>query len=163
MYRIDLNSDLGESFGAYKIGLDDRIIPLVSSANVACGLHAGDPTVMSKTVALCKNNGASVGAHPGFPDLMGFGRRNMNMSPADVKAMTTYQIGALDAFCKSQGVTLRHVKPHGALYNMAAKDEKLSAAICEAVYEYNPGLILLGLSGSLMLSEAKKIGLPCAC
>ncbi len=163
MYRIDLNSDLGESFGAYKIGLDDRIIPLVSSANVACGLHAGDPTVMSKTVALCKNNGASVGAHPGFPDLMGFGRRNMNMSPADVKAMITYQIGALDAFCKSQGVTLRHVKPHGALYNMAAKDEKLSAAICEAVYEYNPGLILLGLSGSLMLSEAKKIGLPCAC
>ena len=162
MYTVDLNSDLGESFGAYTIGMDEGVIPLVSSANVACGFHAGDPSVMSHTVALCKANGVSVGAHPGFPDLQGFGRRNMNMSPADVKAMMIYQVGALDAFCKSQDVPLRHVKPHGALYNMAAKDEALARAICEAVYEYDKKLILMGLSGSKMLTEAEKLGLPYA-
>ena len=162
MYTVDLNSDLGESFGAYTRGMDEGVIPLVSSANVACGFHAGDPSVMSHTVALCKANGVSVGAHPGFPDLQGFGRRNMNMSPADVKAMMIYQVGALDAFCKSQDVPLRHVKPHGALYNMAAKDEALARAICEAVYEYDKKLILMGLSGSKMLTEAEKLGLPYA-
>jgi len=162
MYTVDLNCDLGESFGAYTIGMDESIIPLISSANVACGLHAGDPSVMSRTVALCKANGVSVGAHPGFPDLQGFGRRNMNMSPSDVKAIMTYQIGALDAFCKSQNVALRHVKPHGALYNMAAKDEALAKAICQAIYEYDKKLILVGLSGSKMLTEAEKAGLPYA-
>jgi len=162
MYRVDLNSDLGESYGAYKIGRDEDIIPLVSSANVACGFHAGDPDVMAKTVAACKKSGISIGAHPGFADLAGFGRRNMNVSPSELKNMIIYQIGALDAFCKSAGIKLRHVKPHGAMYNMAAKDEKLARAICEGIYEYNGSLVLLGLANSEMLKQAKLIGLPCA-
>lgn len=162
MYAIDLNSDLGESFGAYKIGMDEQVIPLISCANIACGFHAGDPAVMSKTVEICKANGTHIGAHPGFPDLQGFGRRNMAVSPADVKAFVTYQIGALDAFCRSKGVKLEHVKPHGALYNMAAKDEKIAQAICSAVYEYNSNLILLALSGSQMIKKAAEIGLPWA-
>ena len=162
MYKIDLNSDLGESFGAYKIGRDADIISLVSSANVACGFHAGDPTVMAKTIALCKERGTAAGAHPGFNDLVGFGRRNMAVSPEDAANMITYQVGALDAFCKSQGVKMQHVKPHGALYNMAAKDSALSAAICKAIYNYNPELILMGLANSKMIEEAKKIGLPYA-
>ena len=162
MYAIDLNSDLGESYGAYKMGNDAELIPLVSSANVACGFHAGDPTIMAKTAALCKAHGASIGAHPGYPDLQGFGRRNLNVSPADVKNLILYQVGALDAFCKSVGVKLRHVKPHGALYNMAARDAALSRAICEGIQAFDPALILLGLSGSEMLRQAKEIGLPCA-
>ena len=162
MYYVDLNSDLGESFGSYKIGNDEGVIPLISSANVACGAHAGDPDVMAKTAELCKKSGISMGAHPGFFDLMGFGRRNMSVSPAEAKNLITYQIGALDAFAKSKGIKLCHVKPHGALYNMAAKDKKLAMAIAEAVYEYNPKLILLGLSGSEMLKAAEEIGLPYA-
>ena len=162
MYKIDLNSDLGESFGAYKIGSDADVIPLISSANVACGFHAGDPAVMAKTAKLCKDSGCALGAHPGYPDLVGFGRRNMAVSPADVKAMTTYQIGALDAFCKAQGIRMQHVKPHGAMYNMAAKDEKLALAICEGIYEVDKNLILLGLSGSKLLWAAGETGLPYA-
>lgn len=162
MYSIDLNSDLGESYGAYKMGRDGDIIPLVSSANVACGFHAGDPDVMAKTVALCKETGAAVGAHPGYPDLVGFGRRNMNVSPAEAKNMIIYQVGALDAFCKAAGVKLQHVKPHGALYNMAAKDAALARAICEGIYEYDPSLIILGLANSEMINQAKMIGLPYA-
>lgn len=159
MYSIDFNSDLGESFGAYKMGMDEDIIPLISSANVACGFHAGDPTVMAKTVALCKKSGTEVGAHPGFYDIMGFGRRNMSVAPQDVKNMIIYQVGAIDAFCKAAGLKLGHVKPHGALYNMAAKDEKLATAICEGVYEYDSSLILLGLANSQMLKCAEKVGL----
>ena len=162
MYKIDLNSDLGESFGAYKIGADADVIPLISSANVACGFHAGDPLVMAKTVELCKSTGTALGAHPGYPDLVGFGRRNLAASPAEVKAMVTYQIGALDAFCKAAGVKLQHVKPHGAMYNMAAKDEALAKAICEAIYEYDPQLILMGLANSQMITQAKAMGLPAA-
>ncbi len=162
MFSVDLNSDLGESFGAYKIGRDEEVIPLVSSANVACGFHAGDPSIMAKTAALCKENGIAMGAHPGFCDLVGFGRRNMNVAPIDVKNMILYQVGALDAFCKAQGIKLQHVKPHGALYNMAAKDAALAKAICEAVYEYDPSLILMGLAGSEMIVQAKAIGLPYA-
>lgn len=162
MYKIDLNSDLGESFGAYKLGMDNAIIPLVSSANVACGFHAGDPLVMDKTVALCKASGSAIGAHPGYPDLVGFGRRNVAASPAEVKAMVTYQIGALDAFCKAAGIRLQHVKPHGAMYNMAAKDAELAKAICQAIFEYDKELILMGLAGSRMLTEAKAMGLKCA-
>ncbi len=162
MYKIDLNSDLGESFGAYKIGMDDAVIPLISSANVACGFHAGDPLVMDKTVALCKSTDTAIGAHPGYPDLVGFGRRNLAASPAEVKAMVTYQIGALDAFCKSAGIKMQHVKPHGAMYNMAAKDEALAKAICEAIYAYDKDLILMGLAGSQMLVQAKSMGLKCA-
>ena len=162
MYKIDLNSDLGESFGAYKLGMDNAIIPLVSSANVACGFHAGDPLVMEKTVALCKESGSAIGAHPGYPDLVGFGRRNLAASPAEVKAMVTYQIGALDAFCKSAGMKMQHVKPHGAMYNMAAKDEALAKAICEAIYEYDKDLILMGLANSQMITQAKAMGLKAA-
>ena len=160
MKQVDLNCDLGESFGNYTCGLDAEVIPHISSANVACGFHASDPLVMMKTVALAKRYGVSVGAHPGYPDLVGFGRRNMTVSPVELKAMVQYQIGALQAFCKAQGVALRHVKPHGAMYNMAAKDRKLADAICEAIGEVDSSLILLGLSGSQMLEAAKETGLP---
>ena len=162
MYSVDLNSDLGESFGAYTIGRDQDIIPLVSSANVACGFHAGDPTVMAKTVQLCKIHHAAIGAHPGFNDLVGFGRRNMTISPADAKNMIIYQVGALDAFCKANGLKMQHVKPHGALYNMAAKDAALARAICEGIYEIDSSLIMLGLANSEMITAAKEIGLPYA-
>lgn len=162
MYKIDLNSDLGESFGAYKLGMDDALIPLISSANVACGFHAGDPLVMERTAAMCRETGTAIGAHPGYPDLVGFGRRNLAASPAEVKAMVTYQIGALDAFCRAKGLKMQHVKPHGAMYNMAARDEALAKAICQAVYEYDRELILMGLAGSQMLVQAKAMGLRCA-
>lgn len=162
MVFADLNSDLGESFGAYKIGEDDRIIPLVSSVNIACGWHAGDPLVMQKAVALAKEHGVSIGAHPGFPDLMGFGRRNMNATPAEVKAYIQYQVGALYAFCRAAGVKLHHVKPHGAMYNMAGADSKLARAVAEAVAEIDDSLILLALSGSEMIRAANEIGLPSA-
>ena len=162
MKKVDLNCDLGESFGNYTCGMDASVIPHISSANVACSFHAGDPLVMQKTVALAAKHGTAVGAHPGFPDLVGFGRRNMAVSPLELKAMVIYQIGALKAFCHSQGVTLQHVKPHGAMYNMAAKDRKLADAICEAIAEVDDSLILLGLSGSEMLKAAKAKGLRCA-
>ncbi len=162
MYKIDLNCDLGESFGAYTLGLDSQVLPHISSANVACGFHAADPVVMSKTVQLAKAAGVAVGAHPGYPDLQGFGRRNMVIPPNDVKAMVQYQIGALLAFCKANGIAMQHVKPHGALYNMAGKDEALALAICEGIAQVDDSLILLGLSGSKMLSAAKTVGLRAA-
>jgi UPF0271 protein len=162
MYRVDLNSDLGESFGHYTLGMDERVIPLISSANVACGYHASDPVVMEKTIGLAKEAGIRVGAHPGFPDLMGFGRRNMNVTPAEAKAYTLYQLGALDAFCKAKGVKMQHVKPHGALYNMAAKDYALAKAICEAIAEYDKDLIVLALCGGQLLQAAKDLGLRAA-
>lgn len=160
--KIDLNCDLGESFGNYKIGMDEEVIKCISSANIACGFHASDPLVMEKTVALAKENGVKVGAHPGFPDLVGFGRRNMNVSPKELKAMVVYQIGALNAFCKARGIKMNHVKPHGAMYNMAAKDERLAFAIAEAVAQMDDSLFLVGLSGSELLKAAKKVGLKCA-
>lgn len=159
---IDLNCDLGESFGAYKMGLDEEVLPYVTSANIACGFHGGDPLVMEKTVALCKKYGVRAGAHPGFPDLVGFGRRNMSLSPKEVKASVMYQIGALKAFCNGAGIRLCHLKPHGALYNMAAKDYELAKAICQAVKEVDNSLILLALSGSEMLRAAKDTGLLAA-
>lgn len=162
MNKIDLNCDLGESFGAYKIGLDSEVIPFISSANVACGYHASDPVVMSKTVKMCKEYGVHIGAHPGFPDLLGFGRRNMNVSPSDAKAYVMYQIGALDAFCKANRVKIQHIKPHGALYNMAGKDYNLAKAICEGIYEINSAYILLGPSGSILLKAAEDTGLRSA-
>ena len=162
MFRVDLNSDLGESFGRYMLGMDDKIIPLITSANVACGYHASDPVVMEKTIALAKEAGIRVGAHPGFPDLMGFGRRNMNVSPAEAKAYTLYQLGALDGFCRAAGVKLQHVKPHGAFYNMAAKDYKLSVAICEAIKNFDKDLIVLALSGGELAKAAKDMGLRTA-
>lgn len=162
MVKVDLNCDLGESFGNYKCGLDEEVIKYISSANIACGFHASDPLVMAKTVAMAKEYGVSAGAHPGYPDLVGFGRRNMNIAPKEVKAMVQYQVGALMAFCKANGIKMQHVKPHGAMYNMAGKDEALAAAICEGIYEVDPELILLGLSGSQMLIAAKKTGLKSA-
>ena len=162
MNKIDFNCDLGESFGNYKLGLDEEVIKYISSANIACGYHASDPLVMSQSVKSAKENGVAVGAHPGFPDLMGFGRRNMSVQPNEAKAYVQYQVGALSAFCRANGVKLCHVKPHGALYNMAGKDYALSKAICEGIYEINPDIILLGLSGSQMLKAAADTGLRCA-
>lgn len=162
MYKVDLNSDLGESFGSYTIGMDDQIIEHVSSVNIACGWHGGDPMVMEKTVAAAKNYGTAIGAHPGFNDLVGFGRRNMAVSPEEAKAYTKYQIGALMAFATSHGVRLQHVKPHGALYNMAAVDYKLARAISEAIYEVDKDLIFLALANSQMATAAKDVGLKVA-
>lgn len=159
MYNVDLNSDLGESFGNYTLGMDEEILKFVSSANVACGWHAGDALVMEETVALAKKYGTAVGAHPGFPDLMGFGRRNMAVTPEEAKAYVKYQLGALKAFTDSHGIKVQHVKPHGALYNMAAVDEKLAKAMCEAVYEVDKDIIFMGLAGSKMITAAEEIGL----
>lgn len=160
--KIDLNSDLGESFGAYKIGMDDKVLPLVTSANIACGFHAGDPSVMKKTVDLAVKSGAALGAHPGYPDLVGFGRRKMAVSPADVYAMVVYQVGALSAFAKAAGTRLQHVKPHGAMYNMAAKDPALAEAIAQAIYDVDPKIILFALAGSESVKAAEKVGLKVA-
>ena len=162
MYQVDLNSDLGESFGRYTIGNDEKIIPLITSANVACGYHASDPVVMTQTIQRAKEAGIGIGAHPGLPDLMGFGRRSMAISNEEAKAYTLYQISALGGMCKAAGVKLQHVKPHGALYNMAAKDYDLSKAICEAIYEYDKDLIVMGLSGSEMIKAAHDCGLKAA-
>ena len=162
MYQVDMNSDLGESFGAYTIGLDSEVIQFVSSVNIACGYHAGDPLVMDKTVAAAKAAGVAVGAHPGYPDLMGFGRRNMNCSPKEVKAYVQYQLGALLAFTAAHGVKLQHCKPHGALYNMAGKNPELAMAIAEAVVSVDRDIILLGLAGSKMLEAGRQVGLRVA-
>ena len=162
MYSVDLNSDLGESFGNYKLGMDEEILKYVSSANIACGWHAGDAVVMENTVSLAKANGVAVGAHPGFPDLVGFGRRNMVETAEEAKAYTKYQLGALLAFTQSYGLKIQHVKPHGAFYNMAAVDEKLAAAICEGVYDVDKTIILMGLAGSKMITAAENVGLKAA-
>lgn len=145
---IDLNSDVGESFGRYELGLDKEVIPLISSANIACGFHAGDPGVMRRTVSLAKQHGAGVGAHPGLPDLLGFGRRAMAITPQEVKDYVAYQVGALTAFARMQDVQVQHVKPHGALYNMAGKNTALWEAAAEAISELNKDLILVVLAGS---------------
>lgn len=160
--RADLNSDIGESFGRYTLGMDERIIPLVSSVNAACGFHAADPCVMEETVERAVTAGAAVGAHPGFPDLMGFGRRNMQLSPTEARAYVLYQLGALDAFLRARGQRMQHVKPHGALYNMAAKDPVLARAICEAVLAFDRELIVLALSGGALYRTAKELGLRTA-
>lgn len=162
MKTVDLNCDLGESFGAYTIGRDSDVIPLISSANIACGWHAGDAVVMSKTVKAAAETGIAVGAHPGFPDLVGFGRRNMTVTPAEAKAYIQYQVGALNAFCTAEGLRMQHVKPHGSLYNMAAKDATLARAICEGIASISDNLILMGLSGSLMADAAAAVGIPFA-
>ncbi|EMR06841.1 hypothetical protein C772_00977 [Bhargavaea cecembensis DSE10] len=161
-YQVDLNCDMGESFGAYTMGNDEQILDLITSANVACGFHAGDPSVMKKTVRMAMEKGVGIGAHPGTPDLAGFGRRAMAISAEEAYDLTMYQIGALDAFIRSEGGVMQHVKPHGALYNMAAKDALLSDAVAEAVYAVNPELILFGLSGSELIRAGEKIGLRTA-
>ncbi|WP_244833893.1 5-oxoprolinase subunit PxpA [Clostridium sp. BJN0001] len=162
MIKVDLNSDLGESFGRYSLGSDDNIIPLISSANVACGFHASDPVVMKNTIKLAKESNIGIGAHPGFPDLMGFGRRKMDITSEEAFSYTMYQIGALYSFCKSEKVRLSHVKPHGAFYNMAAEDYDLSKAICEAIYKFDKNIILLGRSNSMLIKAAEDTGLKAA-
>jgi len=147
VHRIDLNSDIGESFGNYKLGLDEEVIPLISSANLACGFHAGDPHVMKHTISMAKEHGTAVGAHPGFPDLMGFGRRRMDASLSEIQDFVVYQVGALQAFAACQGMRLQHVKPHGALYNMAVKDPRITEALTAVLSKLDPGLILLALAG----------------
>jgi UPF0271 protein len=145
--HIDMNSDVGESFGNYKLGLDEEVIPLISSANIACGFHAGDPAVMKRTIAIAKENGVALGAHPGFPDLIGFGRRAMDTSLAEINDYVTYQIGALQAFATAQGVKLQHVKPHGALYNMAVQNLEIWDAVAQAMAAIDPDLVLFVLAG----------------
>ena len=159
---IDLNSDLGESFGRYDLGCDEKLVPLLTSVNAACGFHAGDPLVMRKTVRLAKEAGVSVGAHPGFDDLQGFGRRNIVLSYDELYACVLYQVGALDAFVKAEGMKLAHVKPHGAMYNMACKDKGMSEAICRAVKDYDPGLIVLAQESGLLYQTAVETGLRAA-
>lgn len=162
MYKVDLNCDLGESFGNYRIGSDEEVIPYISSANIACGFHASDPVVMDNTVELCKKYNVSVGAHPGLADLVGFGRRKMDISCREAKLIVQYQIGALDSFCRARDIKMNHVKLHGALYNMAARDLELASSICEGIYEVNPDLVLLALSGSRMIEAAQNTGLKSA-
>ena len=162
MFKVDLNSDLGESFGNYKLGCDEEVTKFVSSVNVACGFHAGDPLVMMKTLGLAKQNGAAVGAHPGYPDLQGFGRRKMDCTPAELKAYTLYQLGALDAFCRAAGLRMQHVKPHGMMYNTIAVDEVRAMAVAEAIAEFDSSLIFLALAGSKMITAAEKCGLKTA-
>ncbi len=163
MFKVDLNSDLGESFGAYRIGCDEDVLGEVTSANVACGWHAGDPVVLDRTLALAKAKGVAVGAHPGYPDLLGFGRRDMKLSPDEEYAYTLYQLGAFAAFVKRHGSEVQHLKAHGAMYNAAGKDIVLAQAICRAVKDFDPNIILLGLSGSKLIEAAQEMGLKAAC
>jgi UPF0271 protein len=160
--RIDLNSDLGESFGAWTMGHDEALMPSLTSANVACGFHAGDPSVMRRTVALAKRHGVAVGAHPGFPDLPGFGRRDMHLTAQEVEDLVLYQLAAIAGVAHAEGVQLQHVKAHGALYNMAARDHTLARAIARAVAAFDATLILFGLPKSALLSEGAAAGLRVA-
>jgi UPF0271 protein len=160
--RIDLNSDLGESFGPWPMGQDAALMASISSANVACGFHAGDPGAMRATVALAKASGVAVGAHPGFPDLVGFGRRELKATPHEVEDFVIYQVAALAGIAATQGVTLQHVKAHGALYNMACRDRTLADAIATAVAKFDRRLILFGLPNSALLHAGKAAGLPVA-
>jgi UPF0271 protein len=162
LQKIDLNADCGESFGAWTLGRDDELLALVSSANVACGMHAGDPRVMEETVGLCRRLGVAIGAHPGYPDLQGFGRRALSLSPEEVRAFVLYQVGALAAFCRANEMPLVHLKAHGALYNAAARDPALARAIAGAAWAFNPRTILLAQSGSAMVEAGREIGLRVA-
>ncbi|KQL54256.1 lactam utilization protein LamB [Heyndrickxia shackletonii] len=162
MTKVDLNCDMGESFGAYKLGRDEEILDFITSANIACGFHAGDPATIRKTVQLAMEKNVGIGVHPGLQDLVGFGRRSMQISPQEAYDLVVYQIGAIYAFAKSEGGKIQHVKPHGALYNMAAKSAPLSEAIAEAIYKVDPELILFGLAGGELVKAGKKIGLRTA-
>lgn len=162
MQTIDLNCDMGEAFGNYPMPNDDILLDHITSANIACGFHAGDPEVMQHTVSMAIKKGVAIGAHPGLPDLQGFGRREMKISANEAYQITIYQIGALYGFVKAAGGKLHHVKAHGALYNMAAKDANLANAIVQAVHDFDPTLILYALAGSEMINLAKKSGLTTA-
>jgi UPF0271 protein len=160
--KIDLNCDLGESFGRYSLGADDAIMAHITSANIACGFHAGDASVMQATVRLARQYAVAVGAHPGWPDLQGFGRRKMDIDPDEAEAMVLYQIGALAAFARAEGCQLRHVKPHGELYNQASKERVLALAIARAVKRFSSELILVGLAGSELVAAGLEVGLDVA-
>lgn len=160
--RIDLNADLGESFGPWPMGQDERLMTSITSANVACGFHAGDPTVMRRTVALAARHGVRIGAHPGFPDLVGFGRRELQATPEEVEDFVLYQVSALAGVASAAGVRLQHCKAHGALYNMAVRNRPLADAIARAVAAFDPSLVLLGLPGSALLEAGEAAGLPVA-
>jgi UPF0271 protein len=160
--KIDINCDLGESYGVFKIGNDEKIMPHITSANIACGFHAGDPTTIAHTVSIAKKHGVAVGAHPSYPDIMGFGRREMQLTSEEAKNYTLYQVSALQGFAKAANLNLQHVKLHGALYNMAAKDEKLSKAIVEAIKALNSGLIVFAPINSALSDVAAKNGLRVA-
>lgn len=157
---VDFNCDMGESFGQYKLGCDEEVIKYITSANVACGFHAGDPQSMQYTVELAEKHGVAIGAHPAFPDLQGFGRRNMSVTPTEARNDVSYQIGALQAFTKSH--RLQHVKPHGAMYNMAVNNTDLAKAINEAVLETDPAMIIIVLAGSIWANLAREMGLKVA-
>ncbi|MDR3569479.1 MAG: LamB/YcsF family protein [Syntrophobacteraceae bacterium] len=157
--RMDINCDMGESFGAYRMGEDELIMPFVTSINIACGWHAGDPGVMAKTVRLAARYGVAVGAHPGYPDLLGFGRRTMETLPGEIKNYVIYQIGALCGFLREYGMRLQHVKPHGALYNLAARDERTAGEIISGVKAYDPDLILVAPAGSFCAEMGVLAGL----
>ncbi|HWI61217.1 MAG TPA: 5-oxoprolinase subunit PxpA [Symbiobacteriaceae bacterium] len=160
--HVDLNCDMGESFGTYTLGLDEQVMPLITSANVACGFHAGDPQVLRRTVELARRHGVGVGAHTSFPDLVGFGRREMNATPLEVENDTLYQLGAISAFCRAAGVELKHIKPHGALYNMAQKDRSLADAIVRAVVAFDRRLLVFAQPGSALEQAAQAAGLATA-
>ena len=160
--KIDLNCDMGESFGQYKLGNDEAVMPFITSANIACGFHAGDPLVMQSTIRLAKKYNVAIGAHPSWPDLQGFGRREMNLSPEETEAIILYQIGALAGFAKAEGAELRQIKPHGSLYNQAAKDRILANAIARAVNAFSADLILVGLAGSRLIEAGIELGLHVA-
>jgi UPF0271 protein len=162
MKVVDLNCDIGESFGAYKLGRDEELLKYVTSANIACGFHAGDPATMRRTVKLALENGVAIGAHPGLQDLIGFGRRDMDLSPDEAYDLVVYQIGSLWGFVKSEGARLQHVKAHGSLYNMSARNAVLAEAIAEAVYRIDPSLILFGLAGSELIKAGTRVGLRTA-
>jgi UPF0271 protein len=157
--QIDLNADVGESFGPWPMGDDERLIPLVSSVNIACGAHAGDPATIVRTVRLALAHGVAIGAHPGYPDLAGFGRRDLDMTADDLEAAMIVQVGAVQAVARSQGGTLGHVKPHGALYNRAARDAGVARTIAAAIARLDPALVLVGLAGSALLEAGRRAGL----
>ena len=159
MLQVDLNCDLGESFGRYRLGEQEEILRYITSANIACGFHAGDPSVMRQTIEQAMKHGIQIGAHPGLPDLNGFGRREMAISAQEAYDIVVYQIGALQGFLSTKGVQMQHVKPHGALYNMAAKNPQIAQAIAQAVYDVSPQLILYGLASSESTKAAERIGL----
>jgi len=159
MKKIDLNCDMGESYGAWKMGADADVMPFITSANIACGFHGGDPATIRKTVKLAVDHGVAIGAHPSLPDLMGFGRRVMRISPQDMYDLVVYQAGAVEAFARAAGAKLHHVKCHGALYNMAATDEALSEAMARAVADLGNGISLYALSNSVMMKTAKAKGI----
>jgi 5-oxoprolinase (ATP-hydrolysing) subunit A len=160
--HIDINCDMGESFGLWRMGADDQVMPHITSANIACGAHAGDPSVMRRTIRLARDAGVAIGAHPGFPDLQGFGRREMSLGLSEVEDAVLAQVGALAAIARSEGMTLQHVKAHGALYNMAARSRPLAEAIARAIKGFDASLVMFGLPHSPMIDAAREAGLRVA-